>query len=417
VTVPFVDTAIAAEAVDTWSRMATRFVTLQHEVESSIASLAIGGIDRPATRRLAGSATEAWRLATFVTLAVDAVVAGDQIDIAGWAASAAIGFPVPYSPLDGDLDHTQANEVRAPWTLSASSDVELGLTMAVRALGDTASNDQIRTDEIEMVWVADHLLLVLPGVTDLSGFASGREFGLSDVNATPRDTDRSAVASFGDTSLANNLYAQAVFSLLRRQGVAPGTRISIVGHSHGGDTALDLAADREFNGPGGYDVTHVLAVGYDTSHQLPDVPASTRVMAVENDRDLVVVAERLAPASLVDAATRATEAVSWVSAPVGRTIVETALDWVAGDDDDGGDPAAAHHRAQFADFDLDGVGHRQSTYIDFLEGDHGDDAAALAIFLGTWAASVTAAQRREHHHQRRTLTGVAQAGDVSLPRS
>lgn len=413
-TTPYVDTAIAAAVVDTWSRIATRLVTLQGELESSIASLAIGGNDRPATRGLAAAATQSWRLATFVTLAVDAVVAGDAIDIATLAASAAFGLPVRYSPHAGDLDHTQPNEVRAPWTLSAASDVELGLLMAIRALGDTASNGQIRTDEIEMVWVGDHLVLVLPGVTDLSGFASGREFGLSGENATPRDTDRSAFSSFGDTSLANNLYAQAVFDLLRRQGVAPGTKISIIGHSHGADTALDLAADDDFNGPGGYDVTHVLAVAYDTSHQLPEVPGSTRVMAVENDRDLVVVAERLAPTSFADAAATLSEAVGWVTAPVGQAIVETALDWVAGGDDDS---ATTHHRAQFADFDLDGVGHRQSTYIDFLAGDHGDDAAALAVFLGAWAASVTVSQQRDHRNQRRTVTGVAQAADVSVPHS
>src|SRR5262249_51065773 len=51
-------------------------------------------------------------------------------------------------------------------------------------------------------------------------------------------------------------------------------------------TALDLAADPAFNGPGGFDVTHVVAAGYDSGPQLDDVPDSTRVLVLQNTKDV-----------------------------------------------------------------------------------------------------------------------------------
>ena len=67
-----------------------------------------------------------------------------------------------------------------------------------------------------------------------------------------------------------------VWDALRAAGVPAGSSLMIVGHSFGADTALDLAADREFNG-GEYTVTHVVAAGYYSQPQLASVAAETSV--------------------------------------------------------------------------------------------------------------------------------------------
>jgi hypothetical protein len=65
----------------------------------------------------------------------------------------------------------------------------------------------------------------------------------------------------------------------------------IVGHSFGADTALDLASDPHFNGPDGFDVTHVVTAGYDSRPQLSDVPDTTHVLVLRNRKDVPVLAE------------------------------------------------------------------------------------------------------------------------------
>ena len=100
----------------------------------------------------------------------------------------------------------------------------------------------------------------------------------------------------------DNLYAQMVAEAMRRHGVPPGSEVMIVGHSFGADTALDLAADPRFNGPGAYTVTHVAAAAYHSGPQLRHVPAGTDVLVLQNNNDVPVQVENFGyhPVGLVD---------------------------------------------------------------------------------------------------------------------
>jgi hypothetical protein len=106
-----------------------------------------------------------------------------------------------------------------------------------------------------------------------------------------RDLDRSAVLSSVGTSVAGNAYAEMIWAALVEQGVPPGSKVVIIGHSFGADTALDLASDPRFNGPNGFDVTHVVAAAYDSHPQLNDVPDRTKVLVLRNRDDVPVLAE------------------------------------------------------------------------------------------------------------------------------
>jgi hypothetical protein len=158
----------------------------------------------------------------------------------------------------------------------------------MRALQDTATPGQIRKDEFELVRLTDgRYLLALPGVIDLTHF---RFFHDRD-NRSVRDLDQSALRSSFGTSVSGNAYAEMVWEALIEQGVPLGSQVVIVGHSFGSDTALDLASDPSFNGPQGFDVTHVVAAGYDSQPQLDDIPESTKVLVLQNRKDVPVLAE------------------------------------------------------------------------------------------------------------------------------
>jgi hypothetical protein len=79
-----------------------------------------------------------------------------------------------------------------------------------------------------------------------------------------------------------------------------GSDLVIVGHSYGADTALDLAADDDFNSDRGYHITHVAALGYHSSPQLPDVRPGTQVLVVQNRRDAAIVAEAIGHGHVVE---------------------------------------------------------------------------------------------------------------------
>jgi hypothetical protein len=251
---------------------------------------------------MASAATELWTVSGFLRLLVEQLEALDAgpvmiqasaIDQLMWLAGGQIGSPsacpaLAFSGVVGELGDTFRSELRSPYDLESGEPSELGRQLVVRALQDTATPGQIRQDEFELVRLTDgRYLVVLPGVIDLTDF----RFGLDGDNRSVRDLDRSAVRSSLGTSVAGNAYAEMVWEALVAQGVPLGSQVVIVGHSFGADTALDLASDRNFNGPDGFDVTHVVAAGYDTRPQLDDVPDRTAVLMLQNRKDVPVLVE------------------------------------------------------------------------------------------------------------------------------
>ncbi len=78
-------------------------------------------------------------------------------------------------------------------------------------------------------------------------------------------------------------YEEGVREVMRRAGVRPGDQVLLVGHSQGGMVALNLA--RHARETGEFAVTHVITAGSPIA-RIP-VPRSVRVLAIENDGDVV----------------------------------------------------------------------------------------------------------------------------------
>jgi hypothetical protein len=286
-------------------------------------------------------------------------------------------FPPPYTSGDlasGGRPRISTDPKRANFATSGNDDAEIGLNTMLITLGHTADESQIFKDEFEVIRITDNrFIVVLPGVTDLSR----PNYGLDPHTRTVRDLDQSALASNASIGMDGNRYAQMVMETMLAAGVPLGAEVMLVGHSFGSDTALDLAADVRFNGPSGFDVTHALAAAYDSGAQLPFVPASTEVLVLQNQRDVVVLAEH--------AGTPVTSGIGGFFGGLDRIIDRDPLGGLGDIATAGATLARAHLPADqlalrvdvlrpghtqivFADEvgTASDLGHRQSTYLHYL---------------------------------------------------
>jgi hypothetical protein len=96
------------------------------------------------------------------------------------------------------------------------------------------------------------------------------------------------------TSLATNLralaseptaYETGVVDALRRAGVRPGDDVVLIGHSEGGMIAVNAASRATVRAQ--FHISHVITAGAPIGLLSAHVPASTAVLALENDGDVV----------------------------------------------------------------------------------------------------------------------------------
>ena len=192
----------------------------------------------------------------------------------------------------GDLDSDLGEpRVGVPLRVSPGQAADRGREFIARALEDTADPDRILRDEFEAFFHDNgNLTIVLPGVIDLSRPQRGYD---PETNSL-RDLDQNAIPSALDSELANNEYGQRVAQWVEQMvetGVlAPGTPTAIVGHSFGSDTAFDLAADDQINGPL-LNITHVFGAAYDNVHQFEEIREDTFAVSARNIYDPVAAAE------------------------------------------------------------------------------------------------------------------------------
>ncbi len=317
-TVLEIDTVESSAATRTWVRWGDDLYGSQLDLQRDIANLQLADVGSMAPWAVAAASTDLWTTSVFLELVIDRVELADRtwstppldragvtrlMQQAGGRVSAMVGacptwMPVAFAGPDGDLTGTYAGEIRSPWLLAGAPGLDRGRELVLRALTDTASSEQIRNDEIEIVRMSDgRYVVVLPGVTDLSS----PDLGLSETHRSVRDVDQYAYPSSQSTSVDDNRYAQMVAEALAVRGVPIGSDLVIVGHSFGADTALDLAADDHFNGPGGYNVTHVVAAAYHSQPQLEHVRSGTEVLVLQNHRDAAVIGEAVGNAHVTDA--------------------------------------------------------------------------------------------------------------------
>lgn len=322
---PFwIDTDHARRGAAAWTDRADAWFRTRFDLEGDFVELQLTGGAGPTMvlHHVAAASTELWVGASFVRLVADRCESSDRLSgvdpatvVELWARAGALPrsrFPstgveptatAVFSSRFGDIGQTYAAELRSPYSVTGSTPIERGRNLVLRALTDIGGEHQIGDDEFALVrFAADRYLVVLPGVTDLSGI----DVGLNRRHRTVRDVDRFAYGSSRSTDVDDNRYAAMVWDGLRAAGVPIGASLMIVGHSFGADTALDLAADPIFNGAAGFRVTHVVAAGYHSSPQLAHVDPHTEVLVLQNYRDAAVIAEAVGhgpvAASIDDAA-------------------------------------------------------------------------------------------------------------------
>lgn len=242
-----------------------------------------------------------------------------------------------------------------------TNNTEKGTAAVSQSLSDTINSELIREDEAQLIKHDNGTYtLVLPGVTDLSS----PNFGLNEHHDSSRDTNRAATKSAASTDVEDNEYALLIREFVA-ENVPTGSKVAIVGHSFGADTALDLSADPVFNGEM-VQVTHVVAAAYDSGPQLSAVQNNTEVLTLRNNKDVVVIAENLGHLD---------------------TIKETC-----------DENSPKHHEKTFSG-SWKGAGHHPDNYADYVEQ---TDDTEVNDFMASWADNGYAA------------SGQKQSFDVSM---
>ena len=190
-----------------------------------------------------------------------------------------------------DPGGTYSIEHRTGFTADGSGDLARGRHALTTMLDFTGDSTQLAEDEFGLVDHGNgHYTVVLPGVTDLSS----PNIGYNDRHRSVRDLDQEAAASNIFNGVDHNGYAQMVRHWIQDQidaeAIPLGANIMLVGHSFGGDTAVDLASDPQFNGEM-VNVTHVVSAGYASEHQLGSIPDGTEVLVLQNIYDVPTLAE------------------------------------------------------------------------------------------------------------------------------
>lgn len=149
-----------------------------------------------------------------------------------------------------------------------------------RNLADLVRGLAVRYDgaagEISVAFVID-ADGVRRAIVDIPGTKSWDPLPTSDV--TSLSTNARALVG------APTSYEQGVLIAMARAGVRPTDAVMLVGHSEGGMVAVNAARDavrsERFN------ITHVVTAGSPIGHTAGGLPARVRVLALENDTDIV----------------------------------------------------------------------------------------------------------------------------------
>lgn len=99
----------------------------------------------------------------------------------------------------------------------------------------------------------------------------------------------SLIDAIRGSKFGSSAHSAGVLSAMRAAKIPRGAEVMLVGHSQGGITARNLAADKNVNsldGEAGYvRITHVITAGSPTAGK--HIPTGTRVLALENDGDVI----------------------------------------------------------------------------------------------------------------------------------
>jgi hypothetical protein len=147
-------------------------------------------------------------------------------------------------------------------------------------LADLVEGLAVRSDgssgeiSVSFVTAAQGVRRVIVDIPGTKSWASGPS---SDV--TSLSTNARALVG------APTAYEQGVLAAMARAGVRADDEVMLVGHSEGGTVAVNAA--RRGVRSGRFRITHVVTAGSPVGRTVASLPSAVRVLALENDRDVV----------------------------------------------------------------------------------------------------------------------------------
>lgn len=195
-----------------------------------------------------------------------------------------------------------------PWGPSTTGVLPKSTGDVLPNLLDTMQQRQPREGHFRLIEVSAHpaeLIIVLAGVEDLTLTATNA-WTVFTLTADPVQAGAAALATLLDRPRGNprdlavaipqHLFGidgdytkrvmAATENYLTARGLAPGTPVTIVGHSHGAMTAVSLASNRSFNGAV-VKVKTVIAAGGGQVGNLGKPVRGTDVLVLTNTVDIV----------------------------------------------------------------------------------------------------------------------------------
>ncbi|MEV7611858.1 hypothetical protein [Streptomyces sp. NPDC089799] len=179
------------------------------------------------------------------------------------------------NPGPGRAERTDPDPILAKVLTTSRNDI----VSYVNDIGALGNHGLVLLRRVACTDGAERHVLLLPGTS----------FGLLS-NSTPQDL----VGAFDGLLRTDTTYTRAARKLLLRAGVPAGSELMLVGHSLGGMTAMNLAADPEVAAE--YRITHVIAVGSPIDSKRP-ADHTTRVISLVNEHDVIPGLDGRGPAS------------------------------------------------------------------------------------------------------------------------
>ncbi|MER5929043.1 hypothetical protein [Streptomyces sp. NPDC002054] len=179
------------------------------------------------------------------------------------------------NPGPGRAERTEPDSILAKVLATSGND----LVSYVNDIGALGNHGLVLLRRIECTDGAVRYVLLLPGTS----------FGLLS-NSTPQDL----VGAFDGMLRTDTTYTRAAKKLLQRAGVPEGAEVMFVGHSLGGLTAMNLAADLDVASV--YRVTHVITLGSPIVGKRP-ADHTTQVISLINKHDVIPTLNGRGPAS------------------------------------------------------------------------------------------------------------------------
>ncbi|MGW6686189.1 lipase family protein [Streptomyces sp. NPDC054961] len=179
------------------------------------------------------------------------------------------------NPGPGRAERTEADSILKKVLATSANDI----VSYVNDIGALGNHGLVLLRRVACADGAVRYVLLLPGTS----------FGLLS-NSTPQDL----VGAFDGLLRADTTYSRAARKVLVRAGVPAGSELMFVGHSLGGLTAMNLAADVEVSAR--YRVTHVVTLGSPIDGKRP-ADHTTRVISLVNNHDVIPMLDGRGPAS------------------------------------------------------------------------------------------------------------------------